>query len=80
MATNKDVKIYDMNHEKRGIALVINISKYDQTTNEEKPKERVWSKKDVDNLTHTLKYLEFDIELAENSSPIQGDFVYFFFW
>ena len=62
----KDVKIYDMNHEKRGIALVINISKYDPTTNEKKPKERVWSKKDVENLKQTLEYLEFDVDIKEN--------------
>ncbi len=65
----KDVKInnYDMNHEKRGIALVINISEYDPTpTNEEKPKERVWSKKDVENLKQTLEYLEFDLKMDEN--------------
>ena len=58
MATIKDVKQYDMNHEKRGIALIINISEYDPTpTNKEKPKERVWSKKDVENLKQTLEYL-----------------------
>jgi len=62
MATTKDVKIYDMNHEKRGIALVINISKYDPTTKKEKPEERVWSKKDVENLKQTLEYLEFDVK------------------
>ena len=66
MATTKDVKIYDMNHEKRGIALVINISKYDPTTKKEKPKERVWSKKDVENLKQTLEYLEFDVNIKEN--------------
>jgi hypothetical protein len=66
MSTIKDVKIYDMNHEKRGIALVINISEYDPTTNKEKPKERVWSKKDVDNLKQTLEYLEFDLKMEEN--------------
>ena len=64
----KDVKInnYDMNHEKRGIALVINISKYDPTTKKEKPKERVWSKKDVENLKQTLEYLEFDVDIKED--------------
>jgi caspase 7 len=67
MATTKVVKIYDMNHEKRGIALVINISEYDPTpTNEEKQKERVWSKKDVKNLKQTLEYLEFDLKMEEN--------------
>ena len=53
MANMKDANInnYDMNHEKRGIALVININEYDPTTtNKEKQKERVWSKKDVDNI------------------------------
>ena len=67
MANINNVKIYDMNHEKRGIALVINISQYDPTLiNEENPKERVWSKKDVENLTHTLKKLEFDLIKEEN--------------
>jgi hypothetical protein len=65
MAKIKNIKIYDMNHEKRGIALVINISKYD-STKDKKPKERVWSKKDVENLTHTLKKLEFDLIKEEN--------------
>ena len=67
MASINNVKIYDMNHEKRGIALVINISKYDSTTKEvEEPKERVWSKKDVENLTQILEYLEFDLNIKEN--------------
>jgi len=55
---------FNMNHAKRGIALIINIQKYDP--NPLKLKERVWSEKDVDNLTKTLKYLEFDIDLVEN--------------
>ena len=59
--------MYNMEHEKRGIALVININKYDQTPKEkEGPKERVWSEKDVKNLTHTLEYLEFDLRKEEN--------------
>ena len=76
-----NVKIYDMNHEKRGIALVININKYEPIAEEKKPKERdwtkkddenltpeerVWSKKDVENLTQTLEYLEFDLNKEEN--------------
>ena len=62
-----DSKMYNMEHEKRGIALVININKYDQTPKEkEGPKERVWSEKDVKNLTHTLEYLEFDLRKEEN--------------
>ena len=55
---------YKMNHAKRGIALVININKYDPNPSE--LKERVWSKKDVENLTKTLDYLEFDVKLMEN--------------
>ena len=55
---------YKMDHAKRGIALIININKYEP--NPFKLEERVWSIKDVENLTKTLKYLEFDIELARN--------------
>jgi hypothetical protein len=55
---------YKMDHAKRGIALVININKYDP--NPFGLEERKWSKKDVENLTETLEYLEFDLDLAEN--------------
>ena len=61
--------IYKMDHAKRGIALVINISIYEQ--NSFKLKERKWSKKDVENLTKTLNYLEFDVELVENLTKSQ---------
>ena len=60
---------YKMDHEKRGIALVINISKYDP--NPMKLKEREWSKKDVETLTKTLEYLEFKVELVENFTKEQ---------
>ena len=50
---------YNMDHAKRGIALIININKYDPNPN--KLEEREWSEKDVENLKKTLKYLEFDI-------------------
>ena len=60
------VKNYDMNHEKRGIALVININKYDPISKEKRPKERAWSKNDLENLTQTLQYLEFDLNKVEN--------------
>jgi hypothetical protein len=53
-----------MEHAKRGIALVININKYEP--NPEMLKEREWSIKDVENLTKTLEYLEFKVELVEN--------------
>jgi len=55
-------KMYDMDHEKRGIALVINISKYDRN----QQVERVWSVEDVKNLKKTLKYLEFKLKFYEN--------------
>ena len=58
---------YKMDHAKRGIALIINIQKYDKP-NPFELKEREWSKKDVENLKKTLKYLEFDIDLVENVS------------
>jgi hypothetical protein len=41
--------VYNMNHDKRGIALVINIRTYD-APNPFKLKERKWSEKDVENL------------------------------
>ena len=56
------VEKYDMNHEKRGVALVINIRKY----KDDEHKERKWSEKDYENLQHTFKYLEFDVEPYEN--------------
>jgi hypothetical protein len=54
---------YDMNHEKRGIALLINIRSYDAPNQRI---ERNWSEKDLENLKETLKYLEFDIRSYEN--------------
>jgi hypothetical protein len=54
---------YKMDHEKRGIALVINIRSY----KDDKLKNRVIkSKIDVDNLMKTLEYLEFDFKLCDN--------------
>ena len=40
---------YNMNHKERGTALVINMRNY-----EVKLKERVWSEKDVEELTKAL--------------------------
>jgi hypothetical protein len=57
-------KMYDMDHAKRGIALVINIKTYEP--NPFKLKERVWSVEDVKNLKTTLDYLEFDLRFYEN--------------
>ncbi len=56
---------YNMDHEKRGVALVINIRKYDDP-NPYKLEERKWSVKDYENLQHTFKYLEFDVRPYEN--------------
>jgi hypothetical protein len=56
---------YKMNHDRRGIALVINIRNYD-APNPFELEERVWSEKDVENLKKTLEYLEFDFRLCEN--------------
>ena len=61
---------YNMNHEKRGKALVINMQTYD-APNPFKLKERVWSVKDVDNLQQTLEYLEFDFKLCQNFTKSQ---------
>ena len=60
---------YKMDHAERGIALVLNISKYDP--NPLKLKERKWSIKDVEILTKTLEYLEFKVELVENFTKEQ---------
>ena len=60
---------YKMDHAKRGIALVININKYDPNTF--KLEERELFKKDVENLWDTLYYLEFDVELKVNSTKSQ---------
>ncbi len=57
---------YKMDHDKRGKALVININKYDPNPFE--LEEREFSKIDVENLTKTLNYLEFDLDLEENST------------
>ena len=65
--TPKPLSKYDMNNEKRGIALVINIRSFENN----KHSERVWSEKDVDNLRKTLEYLEFKVVLCENSTKEQ---------
>jgi len=51
-----------MNHEKRGVFLVINIRKYKDNRQE----ERKWSVKDYENLQHTFRYLEFDVRPYED--------------
>jgi hypothetical protein len=57
------VEKYNMNHEKRGTALVINMRSYE----DDKLKNReAKSKVDVDNLRKTLEYLEFDFKLCDN--------------
>jgi len=61
---------YKMEHEKRGVALVINMQTYD-APNPFQLKERVWSVKDVDNLRQTLQYLEFDFQLCQNFTKSQ---------
>ena len=57
-------KMYNMNHARRGIALVINIRTYEPNTF--KLDERKRSEQDVVNLKKTLEYLEFDLKLHEN--------------
>jgi caspase 7 len=58
---------YNMNHEKRGIALVINMQNYD-APNPFELEERKWSVKDVENLETTLEYLEFKVILSLDST------------
>jgi hypothetical protein len=60
---------YNMNHKQRGKALVINIRTYNP--NPDELNERVWSVKDVENLQHTLGYLEFDFKLRQNFTKSQ---------
>jgi hypothetical protein len=57
-------KMYNMDHPKRGIALVVNIKTYDP--NPHKLEERKWSEPDVESLKKTLEYLEFDLKFHEN--------------
>jgi hypothetical protein len=66
MLFNK-INKYNMDHKERGNALVINIRNYNPTTDPQKQlEERIWSIKDVENLRHTLKYLEFDVQVLVN--------------
>jgi hypothetical protein len=54
---------YNMDHEKRGIALIINIRSYEDDIRKNREAK---SKIDVDNLRRTLVYLEFDVKLCDN--------------
>ena len=67
MSIRKFLDKYNMNHETRGIAVVINIREYDKP-NPFGLEERVWSEKDVENLKRTLEYLEFEVMLLQNIS------------
>ena len=67
---NEKDENYNMNHKQRGKALVINIRAYDDP-NPFKLKERVWSVRDVENLKHTLEYLEFEFKLCQNFTKSQ---------
>jgi caspase 7 len=62
-------KMYNMNHDQRGIALVININAYNSNRNE--VNESKCFDKDVVNLKKTLDYLEFDFKLRENLKASQ---------
>jgi hypothetical protein len=57
-------KMYKMDHDQRGIALVINIKAYNP--NPHQLDERNWSEKDIESLKTTLEYLEFDLRFYEN--------------
>jgi hypothetical protein len=79
MSPTHGIKKYNMNNERRGIALVINIRTFDLTLEpENQAKERVWSIKDVENLRQSFEYLEFEFVRCENLkakeiiSTIQG--------
>ena len=62
---------YKMDNDSRGTALIINIDKYDSNSKQKEPKERVWSKKDVENLTNLLNYLEFSVIPCYNYTKAQ---------
>ena len=62
---------YKMDNDSRGTALIINIDKYDSKSKQKEPKERVWSKKDVENLTNLLNYLEFSVIPCYNYTKAQ---------
>ena len=64
--TKNEDSNYDMDNDHRGIALVININTYEPNLSDPPLKERKWSIKDVENLTKTLNYLEFDLILKED--------------
>lgn len=58
---------YNMDHKKRGTALVINIRNFEANTHN----ERMWSDSDIKRLKETLNYLEFDLKLNENLTKQQ---------
>jgi len=70
---NETDENYNMKHDKRGIALVINIQSYNP--NPDNLKERVWSVKDVENLKETLNYLEFQVILCKNFTKYELEHV-----
>ena len=65
--TNVFIDKYDMNNEKRGNALIINIKKYVNNTHT----EREWSIKDVEILTNSLTNLDFDIKICQDLTKSQ---------
>ena len=69
MSESKSTK-YKMDHENRGIALVVNMLNYGDP-NPFKLAERKWSINDVKNLRTTLEYLEFDFKLCQNFTKTQ---------
>jgi hypothetical protein len=68
--SNNEANKYKMDHEKRGVALVINMQTYD-APNPFKLNERKWSVKDVQHLERTFKYLEFHFKLCQNFTKAQ---------
>ena len=65
-----EVNKYKMGHEKRGIALVINMQTYEYP-NPFKLDERKWSIEDVEHLKKTLDYLEFEFKLCQYFTKTQ---------
>ena len=60
MPVDRDSEIYNMNHRRRGIALVFNHKNFDQRLG---LKVRNGTDTDRDNLRMTLRQLDFDVRV-----------------
>merc|ERR1712222_91583 len=60
--TSSRMPAYDMNRRPRGLALLIDIERYENDVQE----QRIGSDVDVENLSQLLKGLEFDVAIHRN--------------